>query len=84
MKIVVRKLDFNNVNDEVVEVIEDDSLSIAISTDYVINNKYKLCKGSATFYRKSRNDVIYFEYHQNSDAVPEKRSLYLDYMKEVG
>lgn len=84
MKIVIRKLDFNNVNDEVVEVIEDDSLSIAISTDYIINNQYKLCKGSSTFYRKSRNDVIYFEYHQNSDAVPEKRSLYLEYMKEIG
>lgn len=84
MKIVIRKLDFNNENDEVIEVIAGDSVSIATSTDYVINNQYKLCKGSATFYRKSRNDVIYFEYHQTSDVVPEKRSLYLEYMKEVG
>ena len=45
MKIVIRKLDFNNVNDEVVEVIVGDSLSIATSTDYIINNQYKLCKG---------------------------------------
>lgn len=84
MKIFVRKVDFNSKNDEVVEVIEGSALSEFEAFDYAFDNKYKLCSGSATFFRKSRNDVIYFEYKLSNDAVPENRSLYLDYMKLKG